>query len=294
MFNAVKKIVDPNLPASPALSVALCSDDREVLTAGLDFQLRKWDLNEGMCTHSWNAGGPLWSIGYVSTNDTAFLGAVQGIPKWDVQAWKLREENQLWSYRAIHDIAYSEKMEEILGACEDAAVHRWKMHSGEKLESLTGHSTSISAVGISSNGYFAVSGDISGEVRLWDLETSRCLETWAAHENKVCSIDILADDGCAITCSTDGTLRLWNLESIQPEMSVKVDGGGLCAAVVYRDGTRAVAAGDRGFVLWNLESGKLETSESEVHVADLALSSDERFVIGIVRSNELCFWPIDG
>jgi WD40 repeat protein len=267
-------------------------NSREVLTSGLDFHLRRWSLEEGICTHSWEAGGPLFAIEVVNSGRTALLGAVQGIVQWDLERWGLPSFNTLWSYRAIMNVAYAAATGEVLGGSEDSRIHRWRLKSQKRLAPLPGHRISVSAIDVDRQGGYALSGDIYGEIRLWDLERGLCRRAWPGHEDKITAIAMAREDTRAVTGSLDGGVRVWDLTKAQCIMNLKEDRRWVHAVALCPEGRRVVACGEGGLYLWDLERGELLDRYDRDPIIDIDISSDGSFVVGIIKSNEMILWPI--
>ena len=60
---------------------------------------------------------------------------------------------------------------------ENSILHRhWYVSTGECLNTMTGHTASVDAVLISSDGSKAISGSLDTTVRVWNTDcTSRCV-----------------------------------------------------------------------------------------------------------------------
>lgn len=292
MKSRVRKIQDPNIAAAPALALAICPDGQSVLTSGLDFHLRKWDLQTETCTHSWDARGPLYAIQTIASENTALLAAVQGIVRWDLETWDLHPDNTLWSYKAINALGYAQLTGEVLGGCEDSTIHRWRLESAEKLDSLRSHRSSVSALGVDRQGRMALSGDITGELRLWNLENGFCLRAWQGHSETVKAIAIANDVSTAISCSQTGQICAWDLSTGDCLLTLKHSQRWLHALALFKDGHKAVAGGEGGIYLWDLISSRLVAHYEQAGVVDLDLIANERSVAAIIKSNELIVWTI--
>ena len=59
-----------------------------------------------------------------------------------------------------------------------APIHIWSLVSMQTVDSLAPHQARVTALDVSPDGRFYLSGDAAGEARLWDAETHEMLERW--------------------------------------------------------------------------------------------------------------------
>lgn len=280
----------PTLAPSPGLAIALLPGGKQVLTSGLDFQLRLWALEEGRCLQSWQAGGPLNTITVDEQGKTAFLGAVQGFVRWDLERWDLHQPNTLWSHKAITAAAYADSTGELLGGSEDSTIHRWRLPTLEKLNRLTEHEITITAVDVDNAGRLALSGDLYGVLRLWDLANNTCLRTWQGHQKPISGVAISSDDHLALTGGQDGRLILWDLEHGQPLRSIQ--DSWIEDLALSRDSHWALSCGENGLTCWDIKTGEMVASYHDERITALSLSLREDLLIGLVKSNRLLLWDL--
>ena len=285
-----RRIFDPSIPASPALSIDISPDGQTALTSAFDFFLRQWDLKEGICQRVWNANGPLFSIKIISSGKTALLAAVQGVVSWDLDRWELSSPNTFWSHTAILDLDYSEKREEVWGAGENALIYRWKISGTEKLKPLRGHESMLTALALDKTGKFALSGDLYGRLKLWDSESGLCLKTWQGHEEKIASIQISPDGNYAASAGQDKNVHIWSFP--KGDFYRKFDNQGFYVnRVIFSPDERLVfIGGDGGLRIHELGSSKIVAEIKLKHLADFRLLPDGTGLVTLLRGNELLVW----
>jgi WD40 repeat protein len=78
---------------------------------------------------------------------------------------------------------------------------------------LRGHTSPVTALDISSDGRYGISGCWGQVVRVWDLDKAE--ERWAFpdHRGKVTVVRITLDGRLAVSASEDKTLKVWDLEA---------------------------------------------------------------------------------
>ena len=154
---------------------------------------------------------------------------------------------------------------------------------------LRGHSQYVSAVAISADGRWLLSGSDDHTVVLWDVVSGHPIRTLEGHEARIASVAMTPDATTALTGSDDLTLRLWDLRRGRCENTLFLKGKVFCVAL-SADGRRAVssAAGSDNFLgidgtvvaLWDLERGRVlrEFEEHTSAVKALALTPDGRYL----------------
>jgi WD40 repeat protein len=107
---------------------------------------------------------------------------------------------------------------------------------------LKGHTDSVYAVAVTSDGCRAVSASRDRMLRLWDLGTGQTIHTLEGHTNPVYAVAVTPDGCRAVSASWDRTLRLWDLETGKEKAAFTGESDmGSCA--VAPDG-RTIIGGD--------------------------------------------------
>ena len=117
-------IIKPSKKSSPLIAVAVSSDGNLVLSSGLDFILRQWDLQSREPTQSWEAGGPLSAIIIHPGEEWVLISTVMGGLLWDLNRWQFIR-SYMTNYGGTYDIAYSANTGIVIGAGEDSLIYRW-------------------------------------------------------------------------------------------------------------------------------------------------------------------------
>lgn len=276
----------------PTLALAVCPDGRHVLSSGLDFTLRLWDLETGACVRTWKTGGPISSIAVDPQGAWALLGGVRGVICWDLESWDLDDSPGFWTHRGrVTAVAYAAATGGVLGTSEDLAIYRWELNAGRVLEPLRGHRQTPSALAVDRHGHVAVSGDTIGQLRLWDLEAGVCLKAWEGHDDRISDLAISANGKLAVSASCDRSVRLWHLSSGESIRTLEGHTTWVTALAVSTTGRWAVSGGDDGLRMWHLDTGRCVNRLDDSPVAALALTPDEAYVVASHRCDALSLWP---
>lgn len=90
-------------------------------------------------------------------------------------------------------------------------------HSAETGDSLwvldNAHPGGVTAVTLSNNRRFVLSGGPAGEVRLWELRSRELISHLKEHKQKVTSLMLFEDDTMAVSGSRDRCILRWDLRN---------------------------------------------------------------------------------
>jgi hypothetical protein len=113
------------------------------------------------------------------------------------------------------------------GAC----LRVWDLQGKQPPRILEGHTGWVSAVALSGDGRFAVSGSRDWSLRLWDLQGKQPPRVLEGHTAGVNAVTLSGDGRFAVSGSSDGSVRVWDLQGKQPP---RIHGG-------HTDGVSAAA-----------------------------------------------------
>jgi WD40 repeat protein len=74
----------------------------------------------------------------------------------------------------------------------------------------------VSAVALSGDGRFAVSGSYDRSLRVWDLQGKQPPRTPQGHADRVKAVALCGDGRFAVSGSSDRSVRVWDLQGKQP------------------------------------------------------------------------------
>ncbi|MFW9793373.1 MAG: WD40 repeat domain-containing protein, partial [Candidatus Thorarchaeota archaeon] len=94
---------------------------------------------------------------------------------------------------------------------EPGVISVWDFELGIQLKTLKGHKGHVTALAMTADSRFILSGGQDGVVHLWDLETGTQLKTMTGHKSSILMIHVTNDGQHVITGSGDETVRAWVL-----------------------------------------------------------------------------------
>jgi WD40 repeat protein len=188
---------------------------------------------------------------------------------------------------------------------DDAAVRVWDLETGRCLHTLTGHTSGVLSVALSSDARLALSASNDGTVRLWDLEAGRCLRT-LTEDSGVPSIALSADGRLALLGGRFGEVPVFDLDSGRCRRTLDANDivagdeprvGAVGPVALSADGQLALAGGTDGAMqLWELGTGRclhrLAGHGDFVGITCVALSLDARFALSADRNGGVRLWDL--
>ena len=137
---------------------------------------------------------------------------------------------------------------------QDALVRLEQAPTAGSLHTFGGNKGTVSAVAITPDGRYAVSGSGDKTLRLWDLAGGRYLHTFEGHELAVFVVALTPDGRYVVSGGGDNTVRLWDLASGVCLRTFEGHKGSATGVSVAPDGCFAVSGSwDKTLRLWALD-----------------------------------------
>ena len=199
-------------------AVAVSPDQRYLVTGGDDGIARFWDIDRGIMLRYIEHSQGIYTI-TISPDGRHMLCGSKKAPTTDTPG-------TIWI---------------------------WDFELGVELRKLEGHKGHVTALAMTADSRYILSGGQDGVVHLWDLETGTLLKTMSGHRTAIVMIHITSDGQHVITGSTDGTVRAWLLRGgvlLQSLTSTE----NVHAMVVTSDGRQVITGSMDGNVdVWDFE-----------------------------------------
>ena len=209
-------------------SVVFSPDGNTLAGGGSDRIVRLWDIKTG--TEKQIPTGQIGDARVAFSPDGNRLATVPDIGGavrlWDVNTGKpLRQFTADGSgLSRIYSMAFSPDGNTLATGSSDydyiggwlGTVTLWDVNTGETLQTLTGHTDTVSSISFSPDGSMLATGS-RDEIRIWDVNTGETLQTLIGHTHEVSSISFSPDGSMLATGSRDGAVLLWELTPFSPE-----------------------------------------------------------------------------
>ena len=245
----------------PVYGLVLMPDGKRLVSiADKDLAVKVWDLETKTLVSSLAPNSAHVNAVAVSPDQRFIVtGGNDGITRfWDVDRGvnlrTLEHEHSIYSLLISPDNRYllcGSKHEPL--STNPGVVGVWDFELGILLKTLEGHKGHITALAMTADSRFILSGGQDGVVHLWDLETGTQLKTMTGHKGAILMIHIAPDGQHVITGSSDGTVRVWVLRG-GVLLHNLTHTENVHSMVVSPDGSHAITGSVEGLVeIWDFE-----------------------------------------
>lgn len=147
----------------------------------------------------------------------------------------------------------------LITAESDHVLRLWSVSDGSVINTLSGHTDTVTALAMSRTGNLLVSGGDDRTVRLWDVDSGALLLTLEGHQDTITSVAMSADAQTVVSGSKDGTIRLWDLQTGMILRTFTLDDVEITAVAYGTQSSDLISASsDRQLQVWDLKTGKLQ------------------------------------
>jgi WD40 repeat protein len=161
-----------------------------------------------------------------------------------------------WDLGGVRTFTFAPDGQHLLVGMTNGNLMLVGISNGELVQTLEGHTKSVSSMAYSSDGQFIVSGSIDKAVRVWNAADGSVLHVLEGHEDAVTSVAISADGQTIASGSTDNTIRLWNFTDGKLLKTIKSDFIGATSLSFSADGSTLASGGaDDTARVWDVVSG---------------------------------------
>jgi WD40 repeat protein/serine/threonine protein kinase len=167
---------------------------------------------------------------------------------------------------------------------------------GPMIGTLQGHTRMVTAVAVTPDGRYAVTGSWDSTLRVWALDSGQTVRLLEGHAACVTSVAVTLDGRCIVSASEDRTLRVWDLATGQTKRVLEGHTNWAVALAVTPEGRGAVSGSWDGTLrVWDLESGQtVRTLEGHTSaVRAVALTPDGRCALSASNDRTLRVWELE-
>jgi eukaryotic-like serine/threonine-protein kinase len=292
-------------PDGSAYGVALDRSGTRMATAGIDGQIKIWDILTGRLEHIFR-GHDGWAAAVEFSPDglrLASAGQDGAIRIWNatrVSGAAPENESPVQVLRGhtagVFAVGFSPEGSRLASASKDGTVRVWDLATPapRTVTIFRGHDQEVSAVAFHPRGTLIASGGADRNVRIWDAASGAERLKFPVASSRVNAIAFNHDGSRLATGSLEGPVGLWNAGNGQPVAVLRGHSVPVFRVMFNSDGTELVSAGqDATIKLWDL------TSEQGVRSLRLLgtpgnSSSDSGTVAGVRWLGGVAFRPTGG
>ncbi len=156
---------------------------------------------------------------------------------------------------SINEIAYSPDSTRLVVA-SSIGIWIYDAETGEELDLLTGHTSSVNSVSFSPDGETLATGSSDETIRLWDTNTGSHIHTLTGHTDYVRSVSFSPDGETLASGSRDKTIRLRDTNTGSHIRTLTGHTDYVRSVSFSPDGeTLASGSSDRTVRLWDVNTG---------------------------------------
>jgi cilia- and flagella-associated protein 52 len=183
---------------------------------GFMHRIRVSDFSQMLLTE--NHTEPVLDVNYMpGVSDKFITSSMDGTLRlWDANDYsvKARCVNQEANISGVFPTCALFTDEVILAGFSDGKIRAFRVDNKQQLWQIdNAHKNGVTAIALSHNNKFIVSGGQEGEIRVWEIRSRELIAHLKEHTSKVTSVIIFSDDVHLISCSRDKSILCWDLKS---------------------------------------------------------------------------------
>jgi WD40 repeat protein len=206
-------------PGHTIRSMYFHPDGRQLITAGYDHTIRRWDIATGKETSkvaqssNW---GQIPVIPVAFSADARLLasgeGYDQGIIIRETASGKIIPG--FGKHEHVTALAFSPEgltLAQGSGTNTHQNIRLWDLKHFTEVRRLEGHGNGCNCLAYSTDGRMLVSGGEDEVVRLWEVVTGEEIRHWDGHDGRVNAVAFSPDCRLAASASWDKTILIWDV-----------------------------------------------------------------------------------
>ncbi|MCU0532656.1 MAG: WD40 repeat domain-containing protein [Hydrococcus sp. Prado102] len=186
---------------------------------------------------------------------------------------------------------------EIIAAAIGEEIVLLRLEDGDRIGTLRGHVSDISAIAMAPDNQTLVSVSSSDRtIRLWDLEDESEIEVLGENVGLEITVAYSPDGQFFVTGSIaeDRTIKLWDAKTPQWLKTSPQQPGFIYDIAITPDGRKIVAAVRNFLKVWDFEGGEelLSVKSAQLDLNAIAISPDSRTVAIATKEGTIKLWNI--
>jgi WD40 repeat protein len=220
-------------------AVALTGDDRYLVSASADGTLKLWEAGTGRCLRTF-AGhtDPVHAAALSADGRFILSGAAQFLIRNDTERLFTSGQLRLWETATGRSLPTFEGLADAVTSVylspdgrhavsgggrsvldpttgkftQSGQAALWDVPTGRCLANFAAHTGAVTAVALTTDSRFVLSGSTDTTLKLWDGATGACLRTFQGHTDAITAAGLSPDGRYALSGSADRTLKVWVLD----------------------------------------------------------------------------------
>lgn len=283
-----------NAHEGQALTVAVNSDGKYIITGGSDKRAHIWDTKTGEKFKSFGShSDKITSVAFNSNYKTfATGGADMKVIVWGAEDGKPKGIIK-GNTAPVTCVVFNPVNENIANAAGNE-IKLWD-EKFRLLTTLQGHGKTVNSIAYSPDGKYLVSGSSDNTVKLWDASSGQMITSINADQKEVTAVCYSSDAKYVGSVGLNGTVKIWSAQSGNSIASF-VDFKNALKTVVFSPDAKYIAAGgDNNIIMiWDIDNAKLVENfpSNDKSVNALAFSDNGEMLVSVGNDAALKIWDI--
>lgn len=164
---------------------------------------------------------------------------------WDSNDYSVFARCTAQAAAPIHPNCAAFTDEVVFSGWSDGKIRTFRSENSEPLWTIDqAHQNGVTALCMSFNNKFFVTGGMQGEVRVWEIRSRELISHLKEHTGRVTSVIVLPDDIHTVSSARDRSVLTWNLKEEKRVANQTQRMGGInCFAIAPLDNNKFLSVG---------------------------------------------------